>query len=38
MRDGQDSEADIERHADAWIAAHQDLWDVWLAEARAAAE
>ncbi len=38
MREGQDSEADIERHAEAWIAAHQDLWDLWLTEARAAAD
>jgi len=38
MRDGEDSEADIERHADAWIATHQDTWDAWLEEARAAAD
>ncbi|WP_375259685.1 glycine betaine/L-proline ABC transporter substrate-binding protein ProX [Citreimonas sp.] len=38
MRDGEDSEADIERHADAWIAAHQDRWNAWLDEARAAAQ
>lgn len=38
MRQGQDSEADIERHADAWIAAHQDTWNAWLEEARAAAQ
>lgn len=38
MRDGEDSEADIERHADAWIAAHQDQWNAWLDEARAAAD
>ena len=38
MREGQDSETDIERHADAWIAAHQDQWNAWLNEARAAAE
>lgn len=38
MRDGQDSEADVERHAEAWIAAHQDQWNAWLDEARAAAE
>jgi len=37
MREGQDSEADIERHADAWIAAHQEQWNAWLDEARAAA-
>jgi len=38
MREGEDSEADIERHADAWIAAHQKIWTAWLDEARAAAE
>ena len=38
MREGQDSEEEIERHADAWIAAHQDQWNAWLDEARAAAE
>ncbi|MBB4265716.1 glycine betaine/L-proline ABC transporter substrate-binding protein ProX [Roseospira visakhapatnamensis] len=38
MREGEDSEADIARHADAWIAAHQDTWNAWLDEARAAAE
>ena len=37
MRNGQDSEADIERHADAWIQANQEQWDAWLDEARAAA-
>jgi len=38
MRDGEDSADDIERHADAWIAANKATWDGWLAEARAAAE
>ena len=38
MQQGQDSEADIEKHADAWIAGHQDLWNGWLEEARAAAK
>jgi glycine betaine/proline transport system substrate-binding protein len=37
MREGEDSEADIERHADAWIAGHQDTWNSWLEQARAAA-
>ena len=37
MRNGQDSEADIERHADAWISAHKGQWDAWLNEARGAA-
>ncbi|MDT0682171.1 glycine betaine/L-proline ABC transporter substrate-binding protein ProX [Roseicyclus sp. F158] len=38
MRDGEDSESDIERHADAWISGHQDSWNAWLDEARAAAQ
>ncbi|MGB0723207.1 MAG: glycine betaine/L-proline ABC transporter substrate-binding protein ProX [Gammaproteobacteria bacterium] len=38
MRDGQKSEADIERHADAWIKANQATFDGWLKEARAAAK
>ncbi|GEO81348.1 glycine betaine/L-proline ABC transporter substrate-binding protein ProX [Pararhodospirillum oryzae] len=37
MRDGENSEKDIARHADAWIAAHRDTWNGWLAKARAAA-
>jgi len=38
MRDGEDSPADIERHVDAWIAGNKEIWEGWLAEARAAAE
>ena len=38
MRDGEDSEKDIERHADAWIAANRKKVDGWLERARAAAE
>lgn len=38
MRQGQDSESDIERHADAWISANKEQWDAWLEEARAAAQ
>lgn len=38
MRNGQDSEADIERHADAWIKGHQEQWNAWLDEARKAAQ
>ena len=38
MRDGEDSEKDIERHADAWIRANQAKFDGWIAEAMAAAE
>jgi len=37
MRDGEDSEKDIERHTDAWIKAHQETFDGWLEEARKAA-
>jgi glycine betaine/proline transport system substrate-binding protein len=37
MRDGEDSAADIERHADAWIKANRATFDRWLDEARAAA-
>ncbi|ESQ17476.1 MAG: glycine betaine/L-proline ABC transporter substrate-binding protein ProX [Thiohalocapsa sp. PB-PSB1] len=38
MRDGEDSAADIEKHADAWIAANRAKFDSWLEQARAAAE
>jgi glycine betaine/proline transport system substrate-binding protein len=38
MRDGDDSEADIEKHADAWIAANREKFDAWLEQARAAAK
>lgn len=38
MRDGEDSEKDIERHADAWIKANQETFDGWIAEAMKAAE
>lgn len=38
MRQGQASEADIERHADGWIIAHQALFDSWINEAKAAAK
>lgn len=37
IRDGQDSAADISRHADAWIRANQSVFDAWVAEALAAA-
>lgn len=38
MNDGQNSAADIERHTEGWIKAHQTLFDSWLEEARAAAK
>ena len=31
--EGEQSEADIQRHVDEWIAANQTDWDAWLAEA-----
>lgn len=37
IREGQDSTADIERHANAWISANQSLFDAWVAEAAASA-
>ncbi|WP_413729544.1 glycine betaine/L-proline ABC transporter substrate-binding protein ProX [Sodalis sp. RH22] len=37
MHEGQASEADIERHANGWIAAHQALFDGWISAATAAA-
>lgn len=37
MSHGKNSEADIEAHANGWIKAHQDLFDSWIAEAKAAA-
>ncbi len=38
IREGEDSEKEMERHADAWIKAHRKTWDGWLEQARAAAE
>lgn len=38
MRDGEKSKADIERHADAWIKAHQDKFDGWIKQSLEAAE
>ena len=37
MFEGEDSEADLERHAEEWIANNRDQVDQWLEEARAAA-
>ena len=31
---GENSEADIRRHATDWIKAHQSLWDSWIAAAK----
>ena len=38
MHDGESSAADIRRHAAEWIAAHQQKFDGWLADARVAAK
>lgn len=36
MRDGEDSVADIRRHAEEWVAENQDQFNEWLEEAQAA--
>ena len=38
MRDGEDKEADIERHVAGWIKGHADVYQGWLKAARAAAQ
>ncbi|WP_380183441.1 glycine betaine/L-proline ABC transporter substrate-binding protein ProX [Kalamiella sp. sgz302252] len=38
MRNGQASEADINRHVDGWIKAHQAQFDGWIKDALAAAQ
>ena len=38
MAQGEKTAADIERHTDSWIKAHQKTFDGWLAQARAAAK
>ncbi|MBF8756361.1 glycine betaine/L-proline ABC transporter substrate-binding protein ProX [Pseudomonas guariconensis] len=37
MQNGEKSRADIQRHAQVWIAAHREAFDGWLQAARAAA-
>jgi glycine betaine/proline transport system substrate-binding protein len=37
MDEGEDTQADIERHASEWIEENRDLVDQWLDEARAVA-
>ena len=37
MRNGQARQADIERHVDGWIRAHQAAFDGWIRQAREAA-
>lgn len=36
MQNGQNRPADIERHVDGWIKAHQKVFDGWIEQARAA--
>ncbi|HLS69100.1 MAG TPA: proline/glycine betaine ABC transporter substrate-binding protein ProX, partial [Kiloniellales bacterium] len=38
MNDGEDSEEDLRRHAEEWIADNQEAFDSWLEAARAAAQ
>ena len=38
MFDGENTEEDIARHVDEWIAGHKATWEGWLAEARKAAK
>lgn len=38
MYQGESKPADLERHADEWVAAHADLVDGWISEATAAAK
>ncbi len=38
MKDGENKPADLERHVDAWIKAHQKTFDGWIEQARAAAK
>lgn len=38
MHNGEASQADIERHANAWIKAHQATFDDWIAQAKQAAK
>ena len=38
LNDGESKPADINRHVDSWIKAHQKTFDGWLAQARVAAQ
>ncbi|MGE4422199.1 MAG: glycine betaine/L-proline ABC transporter substrate-binding protein ProX [Pseudodesulfovibrio sp.] len=38
MNEGEKSDRDIAKHADEWIAAHQETWNGWLKAAREAAK
>ena len=37
LREGESKPADIHRHVDAWIKAHQKTFDAWIVQAKAAA-
>ena len=37
MSEGANTQKDVERHTDGWIRVHQQLFDGWIAQARAAA-
>ena len=37
MQDGQNKAADMERHTNSWIKAHQKTFDSWIEQAKAAA-
>ena len=38
LNDGENQQKDIERHTDGWIQAHQETFDGWIAQAKAAAK
>ncbi|MBC6453448.1 MAG: glycine betaine/L-proline ABC transporter substrate-binding protein ProX [Hormoscilla sp. SP5CHS1] len=38
MYDGEDTPEDIRRHAEEWVANHQELFDRWVAEAKKAGQ
>jgi glycine betaine/proline transport system substrate-binding protein len=38
MFEGENTEADIERHVNEWVAAYKQEWNGWLEEARRAAK
>ena len=38
MNAGENTQEDIDQHADEWIALNRDLFDGWLAQARQAGQ
>ena len=38
IKNGEDSEADVKRHAEEWIQKHRSEYDHWIAEAKKAAD